>query len=293
MDISDWAVFARAAELSSLSAAGRDLRMSAAVVSNRIAKLEKHLGVRLLNRTTRRVSLTAEGALFYKHCIRILSEIEQVETAVAARLDQPRGALTVTAPAGFGRKHLAPFIPLFAELYPDVQVRLHLSDRLTDLVQESIDLAIRIADLKNMSFIARTLAPNKRFLVASPDYLEKYGRPVSPQDLVQHNCLLLRFPGSQQYQWTLDGPDGQTTYSVSGSMDSDNGETLTAWCLSGNGIALKDQWEVADSLSRRELEVVLPRWHPPAHAIYAVYPGGRLLPPRVRVFIDFFAKAYK
>lgn len=293
VDISDWAVFARAAELGSLSAAGRDLRLSAAVVSNHLAKLEKHLGVRLLNRTTRRVSMTEEGEIFYGHCTRILKEIETVEAAVTAGREQPRGAVTITAPVGFGRRHIAPFVPRFTALYPDIQLRLHLSDRLTDLVESGTDLAVRIADLKSFSFIARKLAPNRRILVASPAYLEAQGEPSEPDDLMRHNCLLLRFPGSQQYQWTLEGAGGPRSLSVSGSMDSDNGEVLTDWCLEGAGIALKSLWEVGEDIAAGRLKVVLPESPPTGHAIYAVYPGGRLLPPRVRAFIDFLAQLYK
>jgi len=292
VDITDWAVFARAAELSSLSAAGRDLRMSAAVVSNRIAKLERHLGVRLLNRTTRRVNLTEEGALFYEHCIRILGEIEQIETNIAARREAPRGVLTVSAPVAFGRLHIAPHVPAFIERFPEMQIRLHLTDRLIDIVNEGADLAIRIADLKNYSFIARKLAPNRRVIVAAPDYLKEHGTPQSPQDLLEHNCLLLRFPGSQQFQWSLEGDEGPVTLPVSGSMDSDNGDVLREWCLAGIGLALKSLWEVGPDLKAGRLKVVLPGWHPLGHAVYALYPHSRYLPPRVRAFIDFLIETY-
>lgn len=292
VDITDWAVFARAAELSSLSAAGRDLRMSAAVVSNRIAKLERHLGVRLLNRTTRRVNLTEEGALFYDHCIRILGEIEQIETNIAARREQPRGVLTVSAPVAFGRMHIAPHVPAFVARFPEMQIRLHLTDRLIDIVSEGADLAVRIADLKNYSFIARKLAPNRRVVVASPDYLKAHGRPKTPQDLLAHNCLLLRFPGSQQFQWSLEGDDGVVTLPVAGNMDSDNGEVLREWCLAGIGLALKSLWEVGPDLKAGRLKVVLPAWRPLGHAVYALYPHSRYLPPRVRAFIDFLIETY-
>ena len=292
VDITDWAVFARAAELSSLSAAGRDLRMSAAVVSNRIAKLERHLGVRLLNRTTRRVNLTEEGALFYDHCIRILGEIEQTETNIAARREQPRGVLTVSAPVAFGRMHIAPHVPAFVARFPEMQIRLHLTDRLIDIVSEGADLAVRIADLKNYSFIARKLAPNRRVVVASPDYLKAQGRPKTPQDLLAHNCLLLRFPGSQQFQWSLEGDDGVVTLPVAGNMDSDNGEVLREWCLAGIGLALKSLWEVGPDLKAGRLKVVLPAWRPLGHAVYALYPHSRYLPPRVRAFIDFLIETY-
>lgn len=291
-DVSDWAVFARTAELNSLSAAGRELRLSAAVVSSRIAKIEKKLGVRLLNRTTRRVNLTEEGQLFYEHCTRILEEINLIETTIGQRSERPRGAITVTAPAGFGRLHVAPFMPEFTRRHPEVQVRLHLTDRITDVIRDGTDVAIRIADLRNYSFIVRKLAANRRAIVASPAYLEAHGEPAEPADLLRHNCLLLRFPGSQQYQWTLNGPDGVSTFAVQGTLDSDNGEVLTDWCRQGAGLALKSLWEVGDDLRAGTLKVVLPDWEPLGHAIYALYPHSRLLPPRVRAFIDFLSGVY-
>jgi len=178
-NVSDWAVFARVAELKSLSSAGRELRLSSAVVSNRIAKLEKEHGVRLLNRTTRRVNVTAEGQVFYEHCTRILDEIATIEASIGSRSEFLKGPITVTAPAGFGRKHVAPLLPGFVEENPGLEVRLHLTDRLTDVIAEGTDVAIRIADLKQYSFIAKKLANNKRMIVGSPGYLESTGHPKS------------------------------------------------------------------------------------------------------------------
>jgi DNA-binding transcriptional LysR family regulator len=291
-DVSDWAVFARTAELKSLSAAGRDLRLSPAVISNRIAKLERQLGVRLLNRTTRRVNLTEEGQIYYDHCTRILREIELIETTIGTRSGKPRGPITVTAPTGFGRQHVAPFMPHFVELFPDIQVRLHLTDRLTDVIAEGTDIAIRIADLQAYSFIAKKLASNSRVLVAAPAYIDQHGEPEVPDDLLRHNCLLLRFPGSQQFQWTLENGNDSTMVPVTGSLDSDNGEALLEWCRVGAGIALKSMWEVGQDLRDGTLQVVLPEWKPPGHAIFAIYPHSRLMPPRVRTFIDHLADCY-
>ncbi|MGI9480873.1 MAG: LysR family transcriptional regulator [Hyphomicrobiales bacterium] len=292
-DISNWAVFAKVVELKSLSAAGRELRLTAAVVSNRIAKMERQLGVRLLNRTTRRVNATEEGLIFYEHCLRILKEIEAIETTIGSRSDAPKGAITVTAPAGFGRLHVAPFLPKFVEQHEGLTVRLHLTDRLTDVIAEGTDVAIRIADLKSYSFIAKKLAANTRAIVASPAYLERHGAPEELNDLLSHKCLLLRFPGSKQYQWTLVDEGGKSvTMQVSGPLDSDNGEALTAWCLDGAGLAVKSMWEVGAHIAEGRLKVVLPDWRPPGHAIFAIYPHSRLMPPRVRAFIDFMAETY-
>ncbi|OSQ40674.1 LysR family transcriptional regulator [Thalassospira mesophila] len=288
-DFEDIQIFVRVAELGNLSAAGRELRHSAAVVSNRIARLEERLGVRLLNRTTRRVGLTTEGDIYYRHCQRILAEMEEAENAIANQKNNSRGPVTVTCPVAFGNMFVAPVIPKFVEKNPDVQIRLHLSDRLLDLLQDKVDLAIRIAELKESSLIVRKLAANKRVLVASPAYLKRHGTPRAPADLMNHNCLLLRFPGSRQYQWTLlrDGEETPITLSVSGSMDSDNGEVLTRWCVDGHGIALKSMWEVGPLIASGALKVVLPDCTPPAHAVYTLYPENRYLPTRVRAFVDF------
>ncbi|WP_417816118.1 LysR family transcriptional regulator [Thalassospira alkalitolerans] len=293
-DFEDIQIFVRVAELGNLSAAGRELRHSAAVVSNRIARLEERLGVRLLNRTTRRVGLTTEGDVYYRHCLRILAEMQEAENAIANQKNTTRGPVTLTCPVAFGNKYVAPIIPKFVEKNPDVQIRLHLSDRLLDLLQDKVDLAIRIAELKESSLIVRKLAANKRMLVASPAYLKRQGTPKAPGDLLHHNCLLLRFPGSQQYQWTLNGAkeEGAVTLSVSGSMDSDNGEVLTRWCLDGHGIALKSHWEVGEYVRNGQLQVVLPDYTPPSHAVYALYPENRYLPTRMRAFVDFLVSEF-
>jgi DNA-binding transcriptional LysR family regulator len=291
-DTEDFAIFVRVVELGSLSAAGRDMRLSAAVVSNRIARLEKDVGTRLLNRTTRHVSLTEEGSSYYDHCVVILNELEQAESAIISVNAEPRGPIKVTAPTVFGRLHVAPHVPRFLERHPQMQVRLHLTDALVDLVQERVDLAIRIAELTDSTSIVRTLAPNRRLIVASPDYLRRHPAPKQPEDLLDHNCLLLRFPGSKQFRWTVQGPDGPITLRVSGNMDSNSGEALRDWCIAGQGLALKSLWEIVDDLNEGRLVPVLTDFPPPSHAIYAMYPHSQHVPPRVRAFIDFLAETY-
>jgi DNA-binding transcriptional LysR family regulator len=291
-DTEDLAIFVRVVELGSLSAAGRDMRLSAAVVSNRIARLEKDVGTRLLNRTTRHVSLTEDGSRYYEHCVVILNELEQAESALDAITAEPRGPIKVTVPTVFGRLHIAPHIPQFVEKHPQMQVRLHLTDMLVDLIQERIDLAIRIAELSDSTAIVRKLANNRRLIVAAPEYLERRGTPQVPEDLLDHNCLLLRFPGSKQYRWTLKGPDGPITLRVSGNMDCNSGEALRDWCLAGHGLALKSLWEVVDDLNDGRLVPVLTDYPPPSHGIYAPYPHSQHAPPRVRVFIDFLAEVF-
>jgi DNA-binding transcriptional LysR family regulator len=291
-DTEDIAIFVRVVELGSLTAAGRDMRLSVAVVSNRIARLESRLGTRLLNRTTRRVQPTPEGALFYEHGVVILNELDQAESAISERTDDPRGPIRVAVPAVFGRMHVAPHVPAFLQRYPNIQLRLHLSDQFVDLIQERMDLAIRIAELGDSNAIARKLAVNRRVIVGAPAYLLRHGRPEAPADLLRHNCLLLRFPGSKQFRWTMETPEGPQTLRVSGNMDSNNGEVLRQWCLAGQGLALKSLWEIADDLNAGRLEILLPDYPPPGHAIHALYPQNRFLSSRVRVFIDYLAEIY-
>jgi DNA-binding transcriptional LysR family regulator len=286
------AVFVRVVERGSLTAAGRDMRLSTAVVSNRIARLEASLGVRLLNRTTHRVDPTRQGTRFYEHCLTILSELEQAENAICDDTTEPRGPIKVTAPAVFGRLHVAPHVPAFLARYPQMQVRLRLTDHLLDLSQEQIDLALRVAEMTNSNAIVRKLAPNRRMIVASPDYLERHGAPKEPADLLKHNCMLLRFSGSPQFRWTLQTPDGPVTLRVAGNMEADNSEVLREWCVAGHGLALESLWEIVDELNTGRLVVVLPTFRPLAHALYALYPQNRLLSSRVRVFIDFLAEIY-
>ncbi len=292
LNIEDLVVFVRTVDLGNLSAAGRDLRMTPAVVSNRLMRLENRLGVRLLNRTTRRANATPEGAEFYDYCLRIIREAEEAENALAARRDLPKGTLKVSAPVGFGRRHVAPHVPEFLVRYPEIQFRLVLTDRFTDHIEEQVDLLIRNSELPDSSIISRRLAGNRRILCASPEYLASHDDIREPSDLLKHNCLLLRFPGSRQYQWTLEGAQGPISLSVSGNMDTDDGEILTDWCLAGQGIALKSIWDVDAHIQSGRLQLVLPDFPPLAPDIHALYPHSRYLPPRVRVFIDFLVEIY-
>lgn len=283
-------VFVRVVELGSLSAAGRSLRLSPAVVSHRLQSLEEHLNARLLNRTTRQVQFTEAGKVFFEHCLEVLEAAERAESSVGAIGGAPVGSLRVTAPLGFGRRILAPMVPRFRAAYPQVDLRLRLSDHLLDLLREATDVAIRMAPLKDSSFVARKIADLPRVLCAAPSYLERRGVPARPEDLLSHHCLLLRFPGSQQFQWTLNTPQGPMTLPVSGQFDADDGDVLTGWALAGEGIVLKPLWEVADHLRRGDLRVVLPHCPPESVTLAVLYPHRNLLPAKIRVFIDFFAE---
>ena len=288
METDDLLLFVRVAELRSLTAAGRDLRLTPAVVSSRLIRLEKKLGMRLLNRTTRQVDLTPDGHQFLKHSLNILEAVDQAQSAIALGRDSPVGALKVSAPVSFARLHLAPMAAEFTKRHPQVQLQLVASDRFDDFFHEQIDLLIRVAELKDSNMVARRLATSRRVFCASPDYLARAGTPKTPEDLAAHNCLLLRFPGSQQWRWTLVHPSGRhETLSLSGTMDSDNSDILTGWCLSGQGIAMKDVWEVGPYLSDGRLVEVLPDYPPVSYPITALYPHSQYLPPRVRQFVDF------
>ena len=283
-------VFVKAVELKSISAAGRSLRLSAAAASHRILQLEEQLGVRLLNRTTRSLQPTEAGMTFYEHALEVLAAVERAENSMATASGVPAGSLRVTAPLGFGRKFLAPLVSEFHALHPRLEIRLRLSDHVIDLLSESVDVAVRMAVLPDSSLVVRKIADCPRVLCASPAYLEANGRPQTPDDLLQHNCLLLRYPGSTQARWTLDTPAGSTVVPVSGRFDADDGDVLTEWALQGAGIALKPYWEVAEHLSRGELEVVLPEYPPEAVSLTLLYPNKHLLPARVRLFADFLVE---
>jgi DNA-binding transcriptional LysR family regulator len=283
-------VFARIVATGSLSAAARDLGLSPALVSRRLAGLEARLGVRLVNRTTRSLHLTDEGAAYHETCTRVLAEIEEADAAVSAGRAEPRGILRVALPASFGNQHVAPLVPRFAERYPDVQLALSLSDRNVNLVEEGFDLAIRIADLADSSLAARKLAPNRRVVCASPSYLRRHGTPRTPEDLAQHNCLATDF----SMHWDYRGPDGKPgSARVSGRYACDNWEVLREWALAGMGIALKSTWDVRRHLEDGSLVSLLPGYTFATDvAIYAVYPHRRHLPAKTRAFIEFLAESF-
>ncbi len=279
--------YTRVVELGGLSAAGRDLRLSPAVVSHRIQQLESHLGVRLLHRTTRQLQPTEHGLAFYEACHDVINAVDRAETIAADAGLNPRGSLKVTAPLGFGRRILGPLAPEFQARYPEIDMRLRLSERLIDLLEEAVDVAVRMAILTDSSLIARKIADCQRVLAASPSYLEAEGMPSTPDDLLQHRCLLLRYPGSAQFRWTLGTPDGPVSLPVGGPLDADDGDVLTEWALKGQGIVMKPVWEIAQHLQKGDLVPILPDFPPEPLTLAVIYPHRRFLSARVRVFADF------
>jgi len=286
------AVFVRVVELGNLSAAGRDMRISPAVASNRIKELEKHLGVRLFNRTTRQLMPTEHGTVFYAGAKQVLEAIVEAEAAVSALSGQPRGTIRVTAPLGLGRRLVASGIPEFHDRYPDIEVRLRLSDHNVDIMKEGIDVAFRLGLLEDSSLRMRGIMECERVLVAAPKYLETRGVPASPEELVgrKHDCLMLRFPGSKEFFWTLRLADGTAKFEVHGPFDSDDGDVLTGWALAGRGIINKPRFEVEPFIRDRRLTVILPDTPPTPVQFAAVYPHKKLQDPKVRLLLDFMAE---
>ena len=289
--LTEMSVFSRVVAAGSLSSAARELGLSPAMVSRRLAALEARLGVRLVNRTTRSLRLTDEGASYFETCSRLLTEIDEADAAVSAGRVEPRGPLKVALPAAFGNRHIAPLIPRFAARYPKVQLALSLSDRTVNLVEEGFDVAIRIAELEDSSLAARKLAPNRRVVCASPDYLRRHGTPRTPEDLAAHNCLT-----STDFvmSWDYKGPDGTSaSVRVSGRYACDNWEVLRQWALAGLGVALKSTWDVRQHLEDGSLVPLCPGYTFGTDvAIYAVYPHRRFLPAKTRAFIEFLADSF-
>jgi DNA-binding transcriptional LysR family regulator len=287
--------FVRVHELGSMSAAGRDQRISAAVASARIAELEKYLGVRLFNRTTRSLQPTEQGNIFYKGALKILETIEEAEAAVAAVSKRPRGSLHVAAPLGIGKRLIAPLIPAFKDLYPEIEVRLRLSDRRIDITGEGLDLAFMLGAPEDSNLRIRPIADCRRVLCAAPSYLAARPMPLTGQDLVdqRHDCLLHRYPGAREFVWTLVTPEGPRRFEVAGTLESDDGDVLTAWALSGRGIALKPVVEIAEHLASGALVPVAEATPPQDVQLACLFPHKRLQDPKSRLFIDYMVTACK
>ncbi|MEZ5824179.1 MAG: LysR family transcriptional regulator [Geminicoccaceae bacterium] len=283
-------LFMAVVEVGSMSGAGRRHRVSPAVVSHRMMQLEQHLGVRLLNRTTRKVQVTEHGRIFYESSRDVIDALDAAEASVSEAATQPKGNLRVTAPLSFGRRFLPSLVAGFRNDFPDVSVRLRLSDHLIDLLGEGVDCAIRLASLEDSSLIQRKIATCRRVLCASPAYLERNGTPKEVDDLLQHQCLLLRFPGSRQFRWSLHTGEGLRTLQVQGALDADDGDVLTEWALLGLGITMKPVFEIAGHLREGRLVPILADAPPEPVSLAVLYPHRRLLPAKVKVFAEFMVQ---
>lgn len=286
--LDDLLAFIKVVEARSFTAAAAKLGISKSVVSRRMADLENRLGARLLNRTTRQLSVTEVGQAFYERSVRIVADLEEAERAVADLHAAPRGTLKVSAPMSFGRLHLAPAVAAFLTQQPAIEVELDLNDRYVDLVDEGYDLAIRIGRLKDSTLIARRLAPSRRVVVGSPDYFGRHGKPHAPDDLTAHNCLIYtNTPLAEQWQFRVDGE--VRPIRVSGNLKANNGDMLREAALAGVGITVLPTFLVGDALAKGALECVLCPYTISEAGVHAVYPHNRHLSPKVRAFVDFLA----
>jgi len=284
--------FVGVATRGSLTAAASAEGVAPAIVGRRIDALERRLGVKLLVRTTRRITLTHEGSAFLEDCQRILADWTNAEASVSAGGVKASGHLRITSPAGFGRRHVAPLVPRFLALHPEVSVSLNLSDRVVDIVNEGVDCAVRVGDLPDSSLISVRLADNRRLCVATPAYLKRAGTPKHPGELSRHECLTLSSDASQTRGWAFL-IDGEVHYlRPSGRLDCTDGQVLHAWCSAGLGIAWRSAWEVQHEIQAGTLVSMLDDYAAPPNGIYAVFPHARHLALRVRLWIDYLKHSY-
>ena len=279
--------FVAVAAKGSLTAAALAEGVAPAVIGRRMDALEARLGVKLLLRTTRRINLTHEGSAFLEDCQRLLVDFNNAEASVSAGGVKASGHLRVTAPAGFGRRHVAPLVPDFLAQHPEVSLSLNLSDRVVDIANEGFDCAVRVGDLPDSSLVGLRLADNRRLCVAAPSYLQRAGLPASPADLARHQCLTLSSDASQTRGWAFLGDGSLTHLRPGGRLDCSDGQVLHAWCLLGLGLAWRSTWEVQADLAEGRLRSVLDDFAAPPNGIYAVFPSARHLPLRVRLWIDY------
>lgn len=289
--------FVSVATRGSLTAAAKAEGVAPAIMGRRLDALEERLGVRLLVRTTRRITLTYEGTAFLEDCQRLLVELANAEASVGAGGVKASGHLRVTAPAGFGRRHVAPLVPRFHELHPEVTISLNLSDRVVDLPGEAFDCAVRVGDMPDSALVSVRLADNRRRCVATPAFLRRHGTPRQPSDLPRFACLTLSSDASQTRGWAFAVPAARGGREVihlkpGGPLDCSDGQVLHDWCLAGYGIAWRSTWEVEAEIAAGLLVPVLDEFAAPPNGIYAVFPQRKHLPLRVRLWLDFLKAQY-
>ena len=288
--------FVSVAQRGSLTGAARALALAPAIIGRRLDALEARLGVKLLLRTTRRLSLTHEGSAFLEDCQRLLADLANAEASVSAGGVQASGHLRVTAPGGFGRRHVAPLVPLFRELHPEVTISLNLSDRLVDMATEGFDCAVRVGDMPDSALVSVRLADNRRLCVATPAFLARHGRPQQPGDLARFDCLTLSSDASQTRGWAFTVPKAEGSEVIhlrpSGPLDCSDGQVLHDWCLGGWGIAWRSTWEVEAEIAAGLLVPVLEEFAAPPNGIYAVFPERKHMALRLRLWIDFLKLHY-
>jgi DNA-binding transcriptional LysR family regulator len=286
-------VFCAVVDNGSFAAAAGKLRLSRAMVTKHVMNLENHLSIRLLNRTTRRLSLTESGAGYYERCTQILNELEEAEAQARQASAEPRGTLRINAPYSFATAHVAPFLPEFLASHPDLKLDLTMNDRFVDLVEEGFDVAVRIAaTLPESSLVARKLAPCRMVVCGSPAYFQRHGEPRTPAELERHNCLGYSFCASQG-GWMFTSPDGRRhAVKANGTIRANSGDALRAAALRGIGVVLLPTFAVGRELEEGHLQAVLTDCQTAESAIYAVYPSRRHLSAKVRGFVDFLGRKY-
>ncbi|TWD51122.1 DNA-binding transcriptional LysR family regulator [Agrobacterium vitis] len=288
-NLGDLDVFSRVIALGSMSLAAREMGLSPAVVSKRIKRLEERLGTRLLQRTTRQISLTEAGQGYYERVIGVLAGLEEAEAFAAGRASQVTGSLKISAPTSFGRMHIAPHLKPFMQAHPQLSLQLMLSDEFTDIVGGGYDMAIRINDPADSSLVAKKLATVRRVLCASPDYLTEHGTPHTLDDLKHHHCV----PAHNNESWRLVGPQGPINYRPDGMLITNSSEVIREAVLAGLGIALRSTWDVGAELKSGRLIQVLPAYEGSRHlSLSAVYPSRQFLPAKIRLFIDYLTALY-
>lgn len=291
--IGDISLFLRVLDLGSISAAARSLDLSVAVASQRLKRLERDLGVRLLHRTTRQLHATPEGAALAEQGRALVEDLEALTGGLRQASNDVTGTLRVTTSASFGRLYISPLLPEFMARHPRVKLSINLNDQRLDLISSGFDLAIRIGALDDSSLVARKLADNRRVLCASPEYLRKHGAPRTPEDLANHECVLLVGSAGRQDVWRMNDRDGrEIAVRVGGRIESNYGEVILDAVVAGLGIAMHSAWHACEDLRAGRLQVVLPEYPIATTGIYAVMPQRRLVPPRVRAFVDFFAEKF-
>ncbi len=290
---SDLAFFSLLVKQGSLAATAQQLGLTPPAVSKRLAAIERRLGVILLQRTTRRISLTPEGETYLVDGARVLEELEALERTVTGSRAVPKGLLRVCGTLGFGRRHIAPALSKFARHYPDVELQLHLTDRPVNLVEQGFDLQIRFGELPDARLTARLLAHNQRVLCASPAYLKRAGEPSSPRDLARHACLFIRESDETFGSWHLQMGGKNETVKVRGPLASNDGECVLGWALDGHGILMRSIWEAAPMLRSGKLRLVLPEWTLPPADIYAVFPSRSHLSAKTRALVDFLLSNFE
>lgn len=292
-NITDLIAFKHIVKDGSLRAAAQKTGLSYAGVSKRLQRLEGQLGVRLINRSTRKLSLTEEGKQFYEYCVRILEHIEEAESVLSNNNRELKGSLHIALPDYFGRKHILPILKKLTTAYPKLSLSMDLSDRMVDIIEGGYDVAVRIGNMKDSNLVARSIGNEQRVVVASPDYLDKFGTPSTPEELSSHNALLYASPTPLD-EWEFIGPNGETKYiRMSGTVRSNSCESLKEAVKAGMGVSLRPLWDVQPEIQSGALKVLLPDYIPPAFNVQVVFPTRQNLSLKARAFIDLVTDDFR